>query len=334
VVRGVVYAIIACFLWGFIFVIPSMITEFSSLEIVLGRYITFGIISSFLLFRKGFETVRLFSYRDWTLAFLFAFGSNVLYYLGIVLSLDLASPPVTVVIAGLAPIVVALYGNWHVREISYKNMILPCLWIFSGLILVNYSDLMNVRATSSIQAYIIGVTLAFLALFSWCAYAVHNARFLKKRPGLPPESWVSVLGVCAMLSSLFLWIVFALLDTNKVQVQHYIVWSSALRDYLLGVGFLGIISTWLAFFFWNRAGIYLPVSMLGPLVIFEFVFGLLMIYIFEWRLPTWQVIIGVLLLLSGTLYALYTFKKKAYKLPHQLKADVNQKPLQESSMGE
>jgi drug/metabolite transporter (DMT)-like permease len=314
-VRGVIYAIIACFLWGFIFVIPSTIKGFSSIEIVLGRYIVFGIISSLLLFRKGFATFRLFKYHDWLLAFIFASASNVLYYFGIVMSIKLASPPVAVMISGLAPIVVALYGNWHVREISYSNMFFPCLWIVSGVVMVNVSDLMKTSSTSSIQAYIVGVAIALVAVFSWAAYAVHNARYLKMRPWLPADSWVSLIGLCSMLTCLVIWSILASIEGDAVQIEHYLVWSNELARYWMGVGFLGIVCTWLAFFFWNRAGLYLPVSMLGPLIIFEFLFGFLVVYIYEWRLPTWKVWLGIVLLLTGTLYALYTFRNKAFKVP-------------------
>lgn len=313
--RGVGYAIFACFLWGFIFVIPNWITGYSPIEIVLGRYLTYGIISFFLLFRKGPGKARQFPPKAWLMAFIFALCSNILYYLGIVAGLVLASPSVTVVIAGLAPIVVALYGNWHVREISYTRMILPCLWVLAGLILVNLSDLMQTETTSAIQSYIVGVSSAVGALVVWSLYAVHNARFIKRNPGLPTEDWVSVIGIATFICSILVLIACLSLGDGIIDLNRFTTWSTDLQRYLIGVGILGFLASWLAFYLWNQAGLYLPVSLLGALVIFEPLFGMVFVYIFEWKLPGWKEILGVLLMISGTLYALDQFKRHGYKAP-------------------
>ena len=46
--KGVIFAIIACLVWGLVFVVPSFMQEFSSVEVSMGRYFTYGILSLIL----------------------------------------------------------------------------------------------------------------------------------------------------------------------------------------------------------------------------------------------------------------------------------------------
>ena len=312
--RGIVYAIFACFVWGFIFVIPNMLLKFTSIEIVLGRYLSYGIFSLVLLLRRGWRMPIQFPPRAWLAALGFAFASNIFYYFGVVWGLRYASAPVTVMVLGLAPVLIALYGNWHVREISYKHMILPCIWIAIGVLLVNITEFAAASGGKPWKEYAVGMLGVIVALLGWSLYVVHNARFLKKNVDLPVEEWASVIGVVTLLISVIIACFFIFVTKSGIEVSHFSSWSLSLFWFILGVSILGIASSWGGCYLWNRASSYLPVSLLGPMMILETVFGLLFVYTVALKLPSWIEGAGIAMLISGLFYALHVFR--THKFTH------------------
>ncbi|MCP5470241.1 MAG: DMT family transporter [Chlamydiales bacterium] len=310
--RGILFAVAACFVWGFIFVIPNWLLSFTPVEVVLGRYITYGIFSIILLLRKGWKIPLQFPPKAWLTALLFALCSNIFYYFGVVWGLRYASAPLTVLIVGLAPIVIALYGNWHVREISFKHLILPCAWIASGVILVNVQQFEGALTTGEFKEYVVGLFGIFVALAGWSVYVVHNARFLKKNSQLPVTEWASVIGTATLFLSLTIAAFFFFIAKREVEIAHFDHFSKSLLGFILGVSTLGVASSWGGCYLWNRASTFLPVSLLGPMMILETVFGLLFVYLAEFHFPSWVETIGILMLISGMLYALHVFKTRKF----------------------
>lgn len=47
----ILYALASCFVWGLIFVVPAFMSNFSSIEVALGRYLFYGKFSSLILFK-------------------------------------------------------------------------------------------------------------------------------------------------------------------------------------------------------------------------------------------------------------------------------------------
>lgn len=310
--RGIVYAVLACFIWGFIFVIPNLLMDFNSVEVVLGRYTSYGIFSLFLVLRRGWKIPMQFPPKAWLAATLFALASNIFYYFGVVWGLRFASAPLTVLIVGLAPVVIALYGNWHVREISYKHMILPCLWIAIGVVLVNINEFLHPAEGHDFKQYVAGIFGIIVALVGWSLYVVHNARFLKKNVHLPVEEWASVIGTVTLGLSLLTALFFLFVVRSEVEISHFTTWSMGLFRFLLGVAILGVACSWGGCYLWNRASSYLPVSLLGPLMILETVFGLLYVYVASLSLPSVTEAIGIVMLISGLFFALHVFKKRKF----------------------
>jgi len=310
--RGILFATCACLIWGFIFIIPNMLMSFNSVEVVLGRYISYGIFSVAVILRKGWKIPMRFPPKAWLTAVLFAMASNILYYFGVVWGLRFASAPVTVLIVGLAPIVIALYGNWHVREISYKHMILPCIWIGIGVILVNITEFAAQAVSRDLREYAVGMFGVIVALFGWSFYVVHNARFLKKNVHLPVEEWSSVIGTVTLLLASLIACFFIFVVKAEVEIAHFATWSKELVGFIVGASFLGIACSWGGCYLWNRASSYLPVSVLGPLMILETIFGLIYVYAYNLQLPSFVELLGIVLLISGLFYALRVFKARKF----------------------
>lgn len=310
---GLLFALGACFVWGWIFIIPEFLHDFTGIEVVLGRYLMYGTLSAVLLFRKGFTNLGRYSSRAWSMAFIFALLSNILYYFGIVAGLRFASPPITVLIIGMAPIVIAVYGNWSVREISYRSLVIPFVCIVVGMAFVNATEVDWSFSSYTLQQYLVGLLGILTALLAWSWYAVNNARFLKRNPHIPSSEWATVIGVGTLAWTVVLGVLFSLVLNQEFQVSKFFSWNPSTAQYFMGTFVLGVLCSWLGCFLWNRASSYLPVSLMGPILIFETLFGLLFVFIFQKRFPSVLEFLGVAIMLSGILLSVYIFRKNQFK---------------------
>lgn len=306
---GFFFAISACFVWGLIFVIPEILIAYSPMEIVLGRYAFYGMWSTLLLFRKGLGSLRRYSTHAWMTAFIFALASHILFYIGIVIGIRYTSAPLTVLVLGMTPILIAFYGNWQTREVSFKSLIIPAVWIATGMILVNLAEIDWTFTTYSLQQYLLGLLGIIGSLISWSWYAVQNARFLKDHPEIASNEWATAIGVATFCWIVVLGTIFSL-ASDGINLAKLFTWSDSTLTFIAGVATLGIVCSWMGCFLWNRASTYLPVSLMGPFLIFETVFGLIFVFLYAFRFPTFMEILGVISMLSGILLSIYLFRKQ------------------------
>ncbi|NGX61342.1 MAG: Inner membrane protein YtfF [Chlamydiae bacterium] len=308
--KGILFALAACFVWGWIFVFPEFLTDFSVIELVWGRYLVYGGLSSLLFLRKGFGQVKRYPIHIWVLAIVFASVSSVFYYFGIVAVIRYASAPVAVLIAGMTPMVVALYGNWHTKEVSYKILIFPCLGIGIGLVLVNILEIDWSFSSGFLLHYILGMTAAILGILGWSWYAVQNAHFLKRNPHILPLEWANMIGMGTLFWT-FVLTLFIL--ANKGSFSHLFSLTTGAFRYWVGVSILGIVCSWLACTLWNRASTYLPFSFMGTILIFETVFGLSFVLLYQKRLPTLFEATGFTFMMGGIVSFMYLFRREKKK---------------------
>lgn len=310
---GLVFAILACFIWGTIFVIPEFLSDFSSLEVALGRYVAYGFFSFLLFFRKKGFSFKKYPGAVWKQAFLFALFCNLLYYPPLVLAVRYATAPVAVLVAGLTPIVVTVYGNMKLKECKFRSLIAPSFWILLGIILVNASEVDWSFSSSTPLKYLLGLGGALCALCSWSYYAVENSRFLKNHPDLPRTDWSTMIGIATLACAGFAILLLGFIKGSGIDLHKFSTLSNeASLRFFLGIAFLGIVCSWIGSFLWNKASGHLPVSITGPLIIFETIFGLLFVFLVEGRMPSLIELLGALFMFGGIMHVLFLFRKTAH----------------------
>ncbi len=306
---GAFFALAACFVWGAIFVVPEYLSDFTGLEIALGRYLVYGTLSLLIFFLRGKTLWQKIPLTGWAMALVFSLLGNVLYYLGIIAGVRYTSASLSVLIVGLSPITIALYGNFHSREVSFKSLILPSLWIVTGLILVNVAEIDWTFSTYSMQQYLMGILGIFGSLIFWSWFVVHNAHFLKKYTSISTTDWATVIGVATLFWALLFSSVLGLGPSTQVNLDRFAKWSEQIFYFLLGITFLATICSWLGCYFWGQASRRLPISLVGPLLIFESIFGLLFVFLSESRLPSLTEMLGVISMLGGVTMSIYLVRK-------------------------
>lgn len=291
--KGIVYALTACFIWGLIFVIPQVMSGFTSLEITLGRYLFFGGISLLFLLKQG---LKGFPFSIWLNALFLSLLSG--YYLWVILGIRYASAEICALILGISPITIAFYGNWKQKEGSFKRLIFPSILILIGLIMINAP---HIILTNAPWEYTIGLICSVISLLSWSVYVVLNSRFLKNNPHIRAKDWATMQGVATLAWVIICSLVGLIFVGGELDIQRYLAWNDDTIRFYAGTATLGLLCSWLGASLWNKASLYLPVSFAGQLMIFETIFGILFVYALKGELPALLECTGILLLLGAVI---------------------------------
>ncbi|WP_042280434.1 DMT family transporter [Candidatus Protochlamydia sp. R18] len=305
--KGIVLVLSACLLWGLIFVIPDLLISFTPLEVALGRYFCFGFISFIIMLCQGINKWLAIPKMIWIQALIYALVVNIFYYFSLILGSRYSNASTITLLLSLSPITLALYGNWHHQECSFKQLILPSLIVIVGLVLVNYSAINNL-CTTSCHTYLFGLSCGIFSLFSWNWYVLSNAKFLKQHPEIPPSDWATLLGLATLFWVLLI-ISFSLIVIEKKSLNKFFVFDRPLQEFLIGSCILGFFCSWIGAYLWNKGSQEIPMTLAGQLTIFETIFGLIYVYSFHRRFPTVWEGVGMIILLWGTFFTLQTFKK-------------------------
>ena len=306
-IKGIVFALGACFIWGLIFVVPQFMTGFTSIEVALGRYLLYGIISSLIFCKSKLQGTCRYPREIWIKALYFSLISTIGYYTCLVLALRYSTPAICALVLGISPIVIAFYGNWKQKETAFRSLAIPSILILLGLVIINIP---HIEATDSISGYVLGLGCSFLALIAWSWYVVANARFLKHHPEVHSSDWSTLIGVVTLFWVFMFALFLSVFCENQLHMEKYITPSPELTRFLIGSAVLGLLCSWIGAFLWNRASVYLPVSLAGQLTIFETIFGVLFVYILERHVPPAIESMGILLLFIAIVYGIRGFTKK------------------------
>ena len=299
--------ILACFFWGLIFVVPLFIIGFNSIEIALGRYFCYGLVSFLLMILFERRTLWKFPLKIWWRACYFTLVANFCYYILLIMGIRLSSPAVIALILGLGPITIAFFGSWHRGENQIKKLLLPSLLIFIGLILVNLESIIVDSHNMAIGKYILGLFCGILSLSAWTWFVVTNLQFLEQHPEIEARSWTMIIGISTFFISILGFILMFIYDSHEI--DKFTVMDKNLVSYLVGICVLGVFSSGFGLYLWNSAALSVAISISGQLTIFETIFGLIFIFIVKQRIPTNIELMGIVCMLVGILGGVYLLQK-------------------------
>ncbi|STD25389.1 inner membrane protein YtfF [Enterobacter asburiae] len=153
-----------------------------------------------------------------------------------------------------------------------------------GLVCVNIAELRHGHADVDLWRYGSGIVLAFISVACWAWYALRNARWLRENPDKHPMMWATAQALVTLPVSLVgyagacIWLGHQQPDFRP-----------ALRAKTLGVYRLmvaiAVLCSWVGALCWNIASQKLPTVILGPLIVFETLAGLLYTFLMRQSVP-------------------------------------------------
>ena len=304
---GLLCGLIAGAFWGGVFLAPELLHAFTPLQMTAGRYVCYGLASAALLAPSARKVLARLTWADWRdLAGLSLLG-NIVYYVGLAVSVQIAGVAPASLIIGLLPVTITLVGAKPGEGVPLQRLAAPLLLVGAGVLCINVAAFQTATGVS-VGRLSLGLLAAAGALAVWTVFAVWNARRLAATPRFNSHEWSLLTGVVTGLLSLLLVIpAFFLGGAEHASGAWMLFWGVSLAV-ALGASVIGNG-------LWNAASRLLPLSLSGQLIVFETLFALLYGFLHEGRWPLPLETAAIVLMLAGVLWSVHLHRPDAEAHP-------------------
>ena len=304
-ISGVLYALLAGLMWGLIFVGPLIVPEYPAVLQSMGRYLALGLIALPIAW-LGRVRLRQLTRKDWVTALALTMMGNLIYYVCLASAIQRTGAPVSTMIIGTLPVVIPVFANLLYSQRDGKLTrwrLSPALVLIGiGLLCVNISELNQGLPDFSGWRYGSGIALALISVVCWAWYALRNARWLRENPDKHPMMWATAQALVTLPVSLLGYIA-ACLWLNG-QTPDFALPFGPRPGVFIGLMIaIAVLCSWVGALCWNVASQKLPTVILGPLIVFETLAGLVYTFILRQEFPPLLTVSGIALLIVGVVIA-------------------------------
>jgi len=300
---GLLCGLVAGAFWGGVFLAPKLLAAFTPLQMTAGRYVCYGLASAALLAPSARKVLARLTWADWRdLAGLSLLG-NIVYYVGLAVSVQIAGVAPASLIIGLLPVTITLVGAKPGEGVPLRRLAVPLLLVLAGVVCINIAAFQTATGVS-VARLSLGLLAAAGALVVWTAYAVWNARRLAATPRFNSHEWSLLTGVVTGLLSLLLVIPAFFLGGGEHAGGAWMLFWGVSLAVALGASVIGNG-------LWNAASRLLPLSLSGQLIVFETLFALLYGFLHEARWPLPLEAAAIVLMLAGVLWSVHLHRPDA-----------------------
>ncbi|QMN56458.1 DMT family transporter [Citrobacter freundii] len=316
-ISGVLYALLAGLMWGLIFVGPLIVPEYPAVLQSMGRYLALGLIALPIAW-LGRARLRQLVRKDWITALTLTMMGNLIYYVCLASAIQRTGAPVSTMIIGTLPVVIPVFANllYSQRDgkLSWWRLSPALVLIGIGLLCVNISELNQGLPDFSGWRYGSGIALALVSVVCWAWYALRNARWLRENPDKHPMMWATAQALVTLPVSLLGYIA-ACLWLNG-QTPDFALPFGPRPGVFIGLMIaIAVLCSWVGALCWNVASQKLPTVILGPLIVFETLAGLLYTFILRQEFPPLLTVSGIALLVIGVVIAVRSKPQKPAVVP-------------------
>ena len=316
-ISGVLYALLAGLMWGLIFVGPLIVPEYPAVLQSMGRYLALGLIALPIAW-LGRARLRQLVRKDWVTALTLTMMGNLIYYVCLASAIQRTGAPVSTMIIGTLPVVISVFANllYSQRDgkLSWWRLSPALVLIGIGLLCVNISELNQGLPDFSGWRYGSGIALALVSVVCWAWYALRNARWLRENPDKHPMMWATAQALVTLPVSLLGYIA-ACLWLNG-QTPDFALPFGPRPGVFIGLMIaIAVLCSWVGALCWNVASQKLPTVILGPLIVFETLAGLLYTFILRKEFPPLLTVSGIALLIIGVVIAVRSKPQKPAVVP-------------------
>ena len=316
-ISGVLYALLAGLMWGLIFVGPLIVPDYPAVLQSMGRYLALGLIALPLAW-LGRARLRQLSRQDWWTALALTLVGNVVYYICLASAIQRTGAPVSTMIIATLPVVIPIFANllYSQRDgkLAWMRLMPALVLIGIGLMCVNIAELRQGLPDFSGWRYGSGIALASVSVVCWAWYALRNARWLRENPQKPPLMWATAQALVTLPVSLVGYVA-ACLWLHLQTPDFALPFGPRPTVFISLMITIAVLCSWVGALCWNVASQRLPTVILGPLIVFETLAGLLYTFLLRQEMPPMLTLSGITLLVIGVVIAVRSKPQKPAVVP-------------------
>lgn len=304
--RGVMYGMLAGAIWGFIFLAPRLLPDFSPLVLSVGRYLMYGAVSVAVALPFARRLLAKLTRADLIALVKLALVGNLLYYMLLASAVQLVGVAPSSLIVGILPVTVTLAGRRDHGAVELRRLAAPLALVVAGIACINFDVFSDVlmphgdAPATSVLTRLAGLACAVGALASWTWYAVVNARYLQANHHFDGNEWSVLWGIVTGLLGAVLGALVWMLPAGTVQPG---VPDARWHLFWIVCAALATGGSWLGNMLWNAAAKRLPLTLSGQMIVFETLFALLYAFVYDGRWPRVPEVLAIVLLVAGVCWS-------------------------------
>jgi len=266
-------------LWGLVFLAPALVRAFTPLQLAIGRYLAYGVISAVLVAPRWRDLTARLTGREWLWLGWLAMTGNTLYYILLSQAIQTSGIAMTSLVIGFLPVAVTIVGSMD-RDAVPLYRLIPSLFLCAGgAVCIGWQALAAHTATSaSAGVPLTGLACAIGALVSWTVYAVGNSRCLARLDHISAQDWNLLTGIVTGAQVALLIPLTLLTEPLHHAAAAWLGFGS------VSVG-VALMASMAGNALWNRMNRLLPLTMVGQMILFETLFALIYGFLWEQRWP-------------------------------------------------
>jgi drug/metabolite transporter (DMT)-like permease len=286
-------------LWGLVFLAPAFTHDFTPLQLAVGRYASYGLFSAALIAPRWRAITATLGFKEWRALTWMSFVGNIVYFFLLGTGVQMGGVAMTSVVIGFLPVTVTLIGSRDQGAVPLRKL-LPALLVGTiGIVCISIETPPSMRGDGS--GRLIGMAAALGALGCWTAFAVANSRWLARVEHISGHDWNLLGGVVTGSLALVCLIPAFLLAPAAHEADAWIRFIGTAAGIALAASIVGNM-------FWNLASRYLPLTLIGQMMLFETLFALLYGFLWEQRLPTALESAAIILLVTSVILCLHAHR--------------------------
>ncbi len=250
---GLLFGVLACLLWGTSYVVPLLLSSFSPDEILLGRYLAFGVVALVLRSRSG-------ALPNIKTVFLLALLGYLCYDFLDILNIRIHTPETVALLYGTMLLLTPLVMNFlSKKELPSPEETLQVLFFLVGLIFLEWGE------WSGLDHSMIGCVITLAQGGLWAFYT----RAFSQYEVTQTRSVIIWVGIFCFFLSLGGW-------GYHLQFKPEFFSSHSISDwvkFILVSLVSGIGYCWLASHLWCRASKMIHYNLLNTLLLGDVVAG-------------------------------------------------------------
>jgi len=290
-------------LWGLVFLAPALVRDFTPLQLAIGRYLAYGIISAVLIAPRWRALVGMLARRDWLALVWLSLAGNTLYYILLSTAVQNAGIATTSLVIGFLPVAVTIIGSRDRDAVPLGRLAPSLLLCAAGAVCIGWQALGRPVSGNAGREFV-GFACAIGALIAWIAYAVGNARALHRLDRVSVHDWNLLTGVVTGAQAVVLIPVSAAVEPIRHAAHAWLQFGAVSIAVAVAASILGNA-------LWNRMSRLLPLTMVGQMILFETLFALLYGFLWERRLPLPLEVAAFVLVVASVLTCIATHRRHA-----------------------